>query len=84
LHRYSDVPSAFLQGLPYVLKPSRTVCAFHYLSESMRMRGYNRAAGHVCMVQVISRAKRDADLHVSLVQCVRALSDNVNVKPIDP
>jgi hypothetical protein len=59
-----------IQGLPYGLKPSRKVCAFHHWSESMRMQGYNRAAGHVCMVQVILRAKRDTDLHVILVQCV--------------
>ena len=71
MHRYSDFPFASLQGIPYVLKPSRTVCAFHHWSESMRMQGYNRAAGHVCMVQVILRAKHDADLHVILVQCVR-------------
>ena len=62
---------ASLQGFPYVFEPSRTVCAFHHWSESMRMQGYNRAASHVCMVQVILRAKRDADLPVILMHCVR-------------
>ena len=67
LWRFLCVPSK----TSWCFEPSRAVCAFHHRCESWRMQGYVRATGHVCMVQVIFRTKRDAGLHLILAQCVR-------------